>query len=83
MPRFYFHVIDDLVALDEEGVELPNLQAVESQAVLGAQELIAEEVRVRGRVPLHHRIEVTDERGEVVMTVPFKDVVKLEGADSA
>jgi hypothetical protein len=78
MPRYFFHVIDDLVALDGEGVELPDIKAVELKAVLGAQELIAEEVRVRGRVPLYHRIEVTDERGEVVVTVPFKDVVRIE-----
>jgi hypothetical protein len=83
MPRYYFHVLDDLVALDEEGVELPDLDTVKRQAFVAARELIAEEVRVHARVPLYHRIEVTDEQGEVVLTLPFKEVVKIEDAEAA
>jgi hypothetical protein len=30
MPRFFFHVHDDLVAQDEEGLELPDLEAAQS-----------------------------------------------------
>jgi len=32
VPRFYFHLIDDFDAPDEEGVELPDLEAAREHA---------------------------------------------------
>ena len=75
MPRYYFHVI----AFDREGIELPDFEAVERQA----QEMLGDDVQANADVPLHHRIEVTDEDGEVVVVVPFREVVAMEDADAA
>ncbi len=77
MPRFYFHLYNDLTAVDEEGQELPNPAVAHQKAIATARELAAEAVR-NGRLVLDHRIEIADESGEVVSTVCFRDVVEVE-----
>lgn len=78
MPRFYFHVFDEVVALDVEGVDLPDLAAAQKVALDGARELICDQVR-KGHLNLGHRVEVTDERGETVLKIAFRDVFTIEG----
>jgi hypothetical protein len=54
------------------------MDAVRAAATAGARSVIASEV-MAGRVPLQAVVEVDDEDGRRVMTLPFKDVVLLEG----
>jgi hypothetical protein len=77
VPRFFFNVYDDLVAEDDEGAELPNLAAARLQALRGARDLIAEQVR-HGYIVLSHWIDVMDEHGEKVLTVTFRDAVEIK-----
>lgn len=77
MPTFFFNVYDDLAATDEDGLELPDLDAAKAEAVRGARALACEQV-TRGRLNLSHRIEVTDEIGRTVATVTFRDAVTVE-----
>ena len=77
MPRFFFYVYDDVVAIDDDGVELPDLEAARREAVRGARSLAAEQV-TEGRLILHHRVEAVDEGGNVVASVTFGDVVTVE-----
>ncbi len=77
MPRYFFHIYDDLIAHDEEGVELPNVSAARLNALIGARSLIAEQVK-RGYLVLSHWIDVVDEHGEPVMTVTFGDAVDVK-----
>ena len=77
MPRYFFHVYDDIIAEDEEGSELPNLAAARLNALRGARDLIAEQVR-RGYILLSHWIYVIDEQGEKVLTVTFRDAVDIK-----
>ena len=76
MPRFFFHVHDDMVALDDEGQELPSAEAAREQAVRCARQLACHEV-LEGHLGLTHRIEVEDSEGGPVATVEFKDVVAI------
>ena len=78
MARFFFHVFDDQETLDDEGAELPDLDAARARAIAGARSLICECV-ARGRVNLDHRIEVADESGARCLTIRFRDVVTIEG----
>jgi hypothetical protein len=78
MPRYYLHVYNDIVALDDEGLERPGLREVLIEAERGARELAADEVR-HGTLHLDHRIEVADENGSVVATIMFRDLVRVEG----
>ncbi len=76
MPRYFFHVYDDVIAQDEEGVELPSIEAARLNALIGARDLIAEQVR-RGYLVLSHWIDVVDEQGAPVLTVAFRDAVDI------
>jgi hypothetical protein len=76
MPRFFFHVYDDMVALDEEGQELPSSAAAMERAIQEARHMACHEV-LKGHLGLTHRIEVEDETGAVVATVEFKDAIQL------
>jgi hypothetical protein len=77
VPRYFFHVYDDVIAHDSEGAELPNLAAARLNALVGARDLIAEQVR-RGYFVLSHWIDVADEKGETVLTVTFRDAVDIK-----
>jgi hypothetical protein len=78
VPRFYFHLLNDVDAPDQEGVELPDLNAALEQAVRNARFTAAETLKETGRIVLRHRIDIEDERGHVLQTVHFGDVVKVE-----
>jgi hypothetical protein len=79
MPRFFFHVFDDLVLLDDEGIELADVHAARDAALAGARAMICDQVR-KGRLTLHHRVEVEDEGGAPVLTLAFGDAVTIEPA---
>jgi hypothetical protein len=65
---YYFHQQGGTnVTGDEEGSELPDLQAARQYALLGARELLAHAVRFGTSVP--DRIFVVGEDGEELLTV--------------
>lgn len=78
MPRFYFHLFDDMASMDEEGKDLPSIQFAHQEAIRAVRAIACAEV-VEGHLNLDHRIEIADETGEVLDTVRFRDVVKIEG----
>jgi hypothetical protein len=77
MPRYYFHLFNDITALDEQGVVLPNAAVALQHGAMSAREMAAESVR-EGRLVLDHRIEVEDESGGNIGTLRFRDVVQIE-----
>ena len=78
MPHYFFHVFNDDITIDEEGVELPDLAAARAQAVHAARGLICESVQ-KGHLNLDHRIEIADETDARRMTVTFREAFTLEG----
>ena len=84
MPRFFFHLHDRFGAVpDPDARELADLEVVRAQAVKGARSIICEDVR-HGRVDLTGRIDVYDDVGQLVLSLPFRDAVELvSGADGA
>ena len=81
MARFYFHLVNDVDAPDEEGRELPNLEADREYARNCARRTIAETIKDEGRFNLDHRIDIENEHGQVLDTVWLKDVVSVEGSE--
>jgi hypothetical protein len=77
VPRYFFNVYDDVVAHDDEGQELPNEAAARLQALMGARELIAEQVK-RGYLVRAHWIDVVDEQGTLIFSQTFGDAVELK-----
>ena len=78
MPRFYFHLRNDVDAPDDEGVELANLEGAKAHAVQQARFSFGETAKEQGRVVLSHRIDIEDEQGVVMATVYFRDAVAIE-----
>ena len=44
VPRFFFHLYDDVVSIDEEGSELPDIAAVRQKAIKNARSIACQEV---------------------------------------
>jgi hypothetical protein len=67
MPRYFFNIRDGYdVDEDEEGVELPDLDAAKAEALATVEEL-RDELADAGNIEL----EITDETGRRLLTVPF------------
>ena len=76
MPRYFFHLYDDTVALDEEGKDLPSADLAREHALKEARQIASSEV-LDGHLGLNHRIEVTDAHDAPVATMQFKEAVQL------
>lgn len=75
--RFYFH-LDCRVARarDEEGRELPSLDAARHWAIENIRSILKADID-EGLIDLRGRIEVTDAHGEVQAVVRFAEAVDL------
>lgn len=78
MPRYHLHVYDGVDAPDEEGIELSDLETARAVAVAGAIDLMCGLLKSEGRIALSHHIDIEDDTGAVLATVPFSDAVKIE-----
>jgi hypothetical protein len=79
MPKFYFHLHNDVDAPDEEGKELPDIDAARAYAEANAVFTMSETLKEDARINLRHHIDIEDEHGKVLATVRFRDVVAIEG----
>ena len=77
MPRYFFHLRNDLNVDDDEGRELPDLQAAHDHAVRAAVDMAAVSVVEHRKVNLHHRIEVADKTGKILFNVEFGEVLTI------
>ena len=79
VPRFYFHLRNDMDVPDEEGKDLPDLESARAHAERLARFEASEAVKEQGRVVLNHRIDVEDDQHRILHPVWFRDVVQVEG----
>ena len=70
MPRFLFHLFDDEHTIDAEGKDFPNVDAARNYAIGCARGMMAEDLKVGGKINLSHWIEIEDDQGEMDV-VPF------------
>jgi hypothetical protein len=78
MPRYYFHLYNDVISMDDEGLDLPDLAAARANGIKEAREMMLETV-AEGRINFSHRIDIADESGAVVDSVTFGEAVAVEG----
>ena len=78
MPRYFFHLYNDVETMDEEGRIFPDLAAARANAVKEAREMMLETIS-EGRINFSHRIDIADEAGEIVGSVTFGEAVTVEG----
>ena len=76
MARYFMHLRDGTDGLlDPDGCDFPTLEDA-SAALFTARDLIAGDVR-DGRIDLRFRIDVHDETGAIVYTLPFQHALSI------
>jgi hypothetical protein len=78
MPRYFFHVFNDEITIDEEGAELADLDAAREFAIESLRSLACDSVK-QGHLNLDHRIEIADETDARRMTVTFREAFTIVG----
>jgi hypothetical protein len=78
MPRYFLHLRDGTdVALDDEGTEHADIDALRIAVLASARDLIAGDVTTKGFVDLGLRIDAEDASGLVVYSLPFSGAVTI------
>ena len=78
MPRYFFHIRNSERTDDEEGRELPDLDAAREFALEGARELVCADIK-KGWLNLDHHIDVADEAGAVLFRLTFREAFTIRG----
>lgn len=75
MSRFYLHQqIANGIIEDPDGTEAVDLTAARHAAILAARQLLANAI-LTGVAPLGTAFQITDETGQVLLKVPFRDAL--------
>jgi len=78
MPKYFFHHITKAGRVrDIEGTDLADLEQARNEAVLDARSLMSDAIR-QGRDISSRSIQISDDRGNVLLTVSFVDTVTRE-----
>lgn len=77
MARYFMHLRDGTEQiLDPEGLEFQTIEAVRKAVLVSARDLMTGDIR-EGVIDLRFRIDVEDEGGDIVYTLPFKHAVNI------
>jgi len=75
MARFFFHLRNSTGYLqDEEGQELADVSAARRAALESVRSIASEEAKA-GTIDLRASIQVVDEKGGLVLELPFAEAV--------
>jgi hypothetical protein len=78
MARYFLHLTEGTqVSADTEGIQLPDLAAMEKVAFCSARDLIAEAVRM-GEHNYQGHLDVDDEHGDRVLTLRFSCTIHMD-----
>lgn len=78
MPRYFMHLRDGVnIALDEEGAEYHDLEALRQAMLRSARDCIAGDAISKGLIDLRLRIDAENEAGEVVDRLSFAEAVTV------
>ncbi len=80
MPRYFLHIHNAHGKVeDEEGVDVSSLSAASEIAVTGIRDLLAAETK-NGAINLNGRVDIANEAGKILVSIPFEKAVKVHGA---
>jgi hypothetical protein len=75
--RFYLNVFNRTAsAEDEEGVDLPDLEAARLNAIEGIRSIIASEAKT-GKIDFHGRVEILGDDRRLIAVVRYRDAVEV------
>jgi hypothetical protein len=70
MPRYFFHVHDSVSIFDDEGTDLPDLDAARVEAVRLSGEMLRDHAKQFWNGE-EWKLEITDEAGLLLFTLVF------------
>ena len=77
MARYFMHLRDGTEQLlDPEGLEYASVDAVRKAVLIAARDLMTGDIR-EGVIDFRFRIDVEDESGEIIYSLPFKHAVNI------
>lgn len=77
MARYFMHLRDGTEQLlDPEGLEYASVDAVRKAVLIAARDLMTGDIR-EGVIDFRFRIDVEDEGGEIIYSLPFKHAVNI------
>lgn len=77
MARYYFHICNgNGFTEDQEGMDLPDVDAARLAALRGARDVMAADVQ-SGELDLSSYLQVADERNDFLFTLLFQDALDL------
>jgi hypothetical protein len=77
MPRFFFNVVvGSAIMIDEDGTELPTVEAARDEALKDARGMMGDAVR-QGQDISARKIEICDGAGVVLEVVSFADAITI------
>ena len=81
--RYYFDLrVGPTLSPDEIGLDLPDVETAYLEAFKAAQEMWSE-LLAEGSDPLIRSFEIADERGQILLTLPFREVLERARKPSA
>jgi hypothetical protein len=79
MPHYHLNLHNSHVdAPDEEGADFADVSAAREHAVTGIREFLSHEAK-GGMVDLRGRIDIADDHGAILLTVPFREAMTIKG----
>ena len=78
MARYYIDLHNDVDAIDEEGMEFPDLEAAKTTMLAEARQMIQASVAENGRIDLRHHLDLRDHSGAIIYVLHFKDAVTIQ-----
>ena len=83
MPHYHFNIRNGHgFTADEEGLDLSSEDDARNHAIRGARSLMSAEM-LEGKLDLDGQIEVTDDLDGAILTVRFRDAVKVAPGTAA
>lgn len=77
MARYFFHLVDGRETLiDPDGRDVEDVAALGDLAIRDARAIISHDA-LAGHVRLDQAIEIRDEKGRLVLRLPFRDAVNI------
>ena len=76
MQRYFFHVYDDIVSIDEEGQLAEDIRAAHEIALESARDLVCAQV-ARGYLNLDNYIVIANEAGEEIARLAFREAFEI------
>jgi hypothetical protein len=79
MTHYYLHFRNgNEFTPDPEGIDLPSLAAARDKARDAAKEMAGDIVLTQGGLDAR-RFEIADETGQILLVVPFRDLMEVAG----